>query len=143
MMTGPSLIAPPPQSSLVTTNLTCPAFSEPGEPRPDSLEKKNPIPKKRSEADRIIMQLQQVAVPQGQDNTIVSNRKQAVLTEQSYYPCRTKYDCPNVQQARALKRLMASLSLERQIQTHIEGEELKIRACESATDTAKAISICG
>ena len=82
-------------------------------------------------------------MPQGQDKTIVVSRKHAVLTEQSYYPCRTEYDGPNVHQARTLKMLVARLSLERQIQTDIEGEELKIRACESATDTAKAISICG
>lgn len=83
------------------------------------------MPKKRHTAEQIVTKLRQIDVLVAQGRTIGQACKEAELTEQSYYRWRNEYGDLEIEQAKRfkelerenarLKRLVADLSLEKQI----------------------------
>ena len=83
------------------------------------------MPKKRLGAEQIVTKLRQVEVLQSQGKSVSTACREVSLTEQSYYRYRKEYGGLNVEQARKLKqleqengrlkKLVADLSLERQV----------------------------
>lgn len=81
--------------------------------------------KERLGAEQMVTKLRQVEVLQVQGNSVAAACKEAGLAEQSYYRSRKEYGGLNVEQARKLKqlelqigrlkRLVADLSLEKQV----------------------------
>ena len=92
------------------------------------------MPKKRLGAEQIVTKLRQVEVLQTQGKSIAAACKEVGLTDQSYYHYRKEYGGLNVEQARKLKqleqengrlkKLVADLSLEKQVLTDIAGGNL-------------------
>jgi len=83
------------------------------------------MPKKRHTAEQIVTKLRQIDVLVAQGRTIGQACKEAEITEQSYYRWRNEYGGLEIEQAKRfkelerenarLKRLVADLSLEKQI----------------------------
>lgn len=83
------------------------------------------MPKKRHSAEQIVTKLRQIDVLVAQGRTIGQACKEAEITEQSYYRWRNEYGGLEIEQAKRLKelerentrlkRLVADLSLEKQI----------------------------
>ena len=92
------------------------------------------MPKKRLGAEQIVTKLRQVEVLLTQGKIIAAACKDVRLTDQSYYHYRKEYGGLNVEQARKLKqleqengrlkKLVADLSLEKQVLTDIAGGNL-------------------
>jgi putative transposase len=90
--------------------------------------------RKRLAAEQIVMKLRQIEVMQGQGKSIAAACKEAGITEQSYYRYRKEYGGLNVDQAKRLKqlenennrlkKLVADLSLEKQVLTDIASGNL-------------------
>ena len=88
------------------------------------------MPKKRLGAEQIVTKLRQLEVMQSHGKSVAAACKEAGLTEQSYYRYRKEYGGLNVEQARKLKqfelengrlkKLVADLSLEKQVLKDIE-----------------------
>jgi putative transposase len=87
------------------------------------------MPKKRLGAEQIVTKLRQIEVLQGQGKSLTVACKEVGTTEQSYYRYRREYGGLGVDQAKRLKRLeeennrlkklVADLSLEKQVLTDI------------------------
>ena len=83
------------------------------------------MPRKRHSAEQIVTKLRQIDVLVAQGRTIGQACKEAEITEQSYYRWRNEYGGLEIEQAKRLKelerenarlkRLVADLSLEKQI----------------------------
>ena len=83
------------------------------------------MPKKRNNAEQIVTKLRQIEVLVAQGRTIGQACKEAEISEQSYYRWRNEYGGLEIEQAKRfneferenarLKRLVADLSLEKQI----------------------------
>ena len=83
------------------------------------------MPKKRLGAEQIVTKLRQIEVLQGQGKSLPVACKEVGTTEQSYYRYRKEYGGLGVDQAKRLKRLeeennrlkrlVADLSLEKQV----------------------------
>jgi putative transposase len=83
------------------------------------------VPRKRHSAEQIITKLRQIEVLAAQGRTIGQACKEAEITEQSCYRWRNEYSGLEIEQAKRfkelerenarLKRLVADLSLEKQI----------------------------
>jgi putative transposase len=90
--------------------------------------------RKRLAAEQIVTKLRQIEVMQGQGKSIAAACKEAEITEQSYYRYRKEYGGLNVDQAKRLKqlenennrlkKLVADLSLEKQVLTDIASGNL-------------------
>ena len=99
------------------------------------------MPKKRLGAEQIVTKLRQVEVLQSQGKSVAAACKEAGLTEQSYYRYRKEYGGLNVEQARKLKqlelengrlkKLVADLSLEKQVCRTLRRETCKPRAARA------------
>jgi transposase-like protein len=83
------------------------------------------MPKKRMSAEQIVVLLRQIEVQTGQSKTIQAACREAGISDKSYYRYRKEYGGLDMDQARRLKelekennrlkRLVADLSLEKQI----------------------------
>lgn len=83
------------------------------------------MPRKRHSAEQIVAKLRQIDVLVAQGRTIAQACKDAEIAEQSYYRWRNEYGGLEIEQAKRLKelerenarlkRLVADLSLEKQI----------------------------
>jgi len=83
------------------------------------------MPRKRHSAEQIVTKLRQIEVLVAQGRTIGQACKEAEISEQSYYRWRNEYGGLEIEQAKRfkelerenarLKRLVADLSLEKQI----------------------------
>ena len=83
------------------------------------------MPKKRFSAEQIVTLLRQIEVLMGQGNSIQIACREAGISEQSFYRWRKEYGGLQVEQAKRmkdlekensrLKRLVADLSLEKQV----------------------------
>ena len=83
------------------------------------------MPKKRMSAEQIVVLLRQIEVQTGQGKTIQMACREAGISDKSYYRYRKEYGGLDMDQARRLKelekennrlkRLVADLSLEKQI----------------------------
>ena len=83
------------------------------------------MPKKRFSAEQIVTLLRQVEVSMGQGNSTQIACREAGISEQSFYRWRKEYGGLQVEQAKRmkdlekensrLKRLVADLSLEKQV----------------------------
>jgi putative transposase len=83
------------------------------------------MPRKRPSAEQIVTKLRQIDVLVSQGRTISQACKEAEIAEQSYYRWRNEYGGLAIEQAKRfkelerenarLKRLVADLSLEKQI----------------------------
>lgn len=83
------------------------------------------MPKKRMSAEQIVVLLRQIEVQTGQGKTIQVACREAGISDKSYYRYRKEYGGLDMDQARRLKelekennrlkRLVADLSLEKQI----------------------------
>ena len=83
------------------------------------------MPKKRNNAEQAVTKLRQIDVLVAQGRTVAQACKEAEISEQSYYRWRKEYGGLDIEQARRfkelerenarLKRLVADLSLEKQI----------------------------
>ena len=83
------------------------------------------MPMTRLVAEQVVTKLRQIEVKQGQGKSVAAACKEAEITEQSYYRYRREYGGLNVDQAKRLKqlenennrlkKLMADLSLEKQV----------------------------
>ena len=79
------------------------------------------MPKKRISAEQIVVLLRQIEVQTGQGKTIQAACREAGISDKSYYRYRKEYGGLDMDQARRLKennrlkRLVADLSLEKQI----------------------------
>jgi transposase-like protein len=83
------------------------------------------MPKKRNNAEQVVTKLRQIDVPVAQGRTVGQACKEAEISEQSYYRWRKEYGGLDIEQAKRfkelerenarLKRLVADLSLEKQI----------------------------
>ncbi|MEI8178859.1 IS3 family transposase [Aestuariivirga sp.] len=92
------------------------------------------MPHRSLGVEQIVTKLRQVEVLQSQGKSVAAACKEAGLTEQSYYRYRKEYGGLNVEQARKLKqleqengrlkKLVADLSLEKQVLKDIAGGKL-------------------
>lgn len=92
------------------------------------------MPRKRYSAEQIVTKLRQIEVRVAQGRTIAQACKEAEIREQSYYRWRNEYGGLEIGQAKRfkelerenarLKRLIADLSLEKQILKDIAEENL-------------------
>ncbi|MBM3413299.1 MAG: IS3 family transposase [Bacteroidetes bacterium] len=92
------------------------------------------MPRKRHSAEQIVTKLRQIEVLVAQGRTIGQACKEAEITEQSYYRWRNEYGGLEIEQAKRfkelerenarLKRLVADLSLEKQILKDVAGGKL-------------------
>ncbi len=83
------------------------------------------MPKKRMSAEQIVVLLRQIEVQTGQGKTVQVACREAGISDKSYYRYRKEYGGLDMDQARRLKdlekennrlkRLVADLSLEKQI----------------------------
>jgi transposase-like protein len=83
------------------------------------------MPKKRNNAEQAVTKLRQIDVLVAQGRTVGQACKEAEISEQSYYRWRKEYGGLDIEQAKRfkelerentrLKRLVADLSLEKQI----------------------------
>jgi transposase-like protein len=83
------------------------------------------MPKKRNNAEQAVTKLRQIDVLVAQGRTVAQACKEAEISEQSYYRWRKEYGGLDIEQAKRfkelerenarLKRLVADLSLEKQI----------------------------
>ena len=83
------------------------------------------MPKKRFSAEQIVMLLRQIEVAMGQGKSTPISCREAGMSEQSYYRWRKEYGGLQLEQAKRmkglekentrLKRLVADLSLEKQV----------------------------
>ena len=83
------------------------------------------MPKKRNNAEQAVTKLRQIDVLVAQGRTVGKACKEAEISEQSYYRWRKEYGGLDIEQAKRfkelerensrLKRLVADLSLEKQI----------------------------
>jgi transposase len=83
------------------------------------------MPKKRNNAEQAVAKLRQIDVLVAQGRTVAQACKEAEISEQSYYRWRKEYGGLDIEQAKRfkelerenarLKRLVADLSLEKQI----------------------------
>jgi putative transposase len=83
------------------------------------------MPKKRMSAEQIVLLLRQIEVQTGQGKTVQVACREAGISDKSYYRYRKEYGGLDMDQARRLKelekennrlkRLVADLSLEKQI----------------------------
>ncbi len=83
------------------------------------------MPKKRNNAEQAVTKLRQIDVLEAQGRTVAQACKEAEISEQSYYRWRKEYGGLDIEQAKRfkelerenarLKRLVADLSLEKQI----------------------------
>ena len=83
------------------------------------------MPTKRMSAEHIVVLLRQIEVQTGQGKTILAACREAGISDKSYYRYRKEYGGLDMDQARRLKqlekennrlkRLVADLSLEKQI----------------------------
>ncbi|MBL8805351.1 MAG: IS3 family transposase [Rhodospirillales bacterium] len=92
------------------------------------------MPRKRHSAEQIVTKLRQIDVLVAQGRTIGQACKESEITEQSYYRWRNEYGGLEIEQAKRfkelerenarLKRLVADLSLEKQILKDVAGGKL-------------------
>lgn len=90
-----------------------------------ALEKEFVMPKKRFSAEQIVTLLRQIEVAMGQGRSAQLACREAGISEQSYYRWRKEYGGLDLDQAKKmkdlekentrLKRLVADLSLEKQV----------------------------
>lgn len=83
------------------------------------------MPKKRNNAEQAVTKLRQIDVLVAQGRTVAQACKEAEISEQSYYRWRKEFGGLDIEQAKRfkelerenarLKRLVADLSLEKQI----------------------------
>jgi transposase-like protein len=71
--------------------------------------------RKRFTAEQIIMKLREAEVGLAQGQTVGQVCKQIGVTEQTYYRWRKEYGGLRLNQAKRLKKLVADLSLDKQI----------------------------
>ena len=92
------------------------------------------MPKKRFSPDQIVTLLRQIEVAMGQGNLLAIACREAGISEQSFYRWRKEYGGLDLDQARKmkelekenarLKRLVADLSLEKQVLKDISSGNL-------------------
>ena len=71
--------------------------------------------RKRFTAEQVIMKLREAEVGLAQGQTVGQVSKQIGVTEQTYYRWRKEYGGLRMDQAKRLKKLVADLSLDKQI----------------------------
>ena len=105
--------------------LTCPVLFVPSELIETGLERILDMPKKRPTPEQIVLLLRQIEVATSQGKSIAIACREAGISDQSYYRWRKEYGGLDLDQARRmkdlekengrLKRLVADLSLEKQV----------------------------
>ena len=105
--------------------VTCPALFVPSELIEIGLERSLDMPKKRPTPEQIVTLLRQIEVATSQGKSIAIACREAGISDQSYYRWRKEYGGLDLDQARRmkdlekengrLKRLVADLSLEKQV----------------------------
>lgn len=105
--------------------LTCPALFVPSELIEIGLERSLEMRKKRPTPEQIVTLLRQIEVATSQGKSIAIACREAGISDQSYYRWRKEYGGLDLDQARRmkdlekensrLKRLVADLSLEKQV----------------------------
>ena len=78
--------------------------------------------RKRFTAEQIIMKLREAEVGLAQGRTVGQVSKQIGVTEQTYYRWRKEYGGLRMDQAKRLKKLVADLSLDKQILKEVASE---------------------
>ena len=73
------------------------------------------MPKKRFSAEQIVVVLRQIEVLMSQGKAAPVACREAGISQQSYYRWRKEYGGLELDQAKRLKRLVADLSLEKQV----------------------------
>ena len=105
--------------------LTCPALFVPSDLIEIGLEGSLDMPKKRATPEQIVLLLRQIEVSTSQGKLIAIVCREAGISDRSYYRWRKEYGGLDLDQARRmkdlekengrLKRLVADLSLEKQV----------------------------